>query len=249
MKGVILAAGKGTRLYPLTEVIPKVLLPVYDKPMIYYALEFLVAAGVKEVLVITSQSNDVLIRDALGSGEKFEVEIDYVIQKEVNGTGGAFKLAKNFISHDDSILIYGDNVLFGDQIDKVILDGLKNLKSGFSSIVTNKVRDARKYGVVGIDRKDIVASIEEKPNLPKSNMISTGIYFFTSDVVDRFDFIKLSVRGEYEITDVLNSYISEKRLKAVKLKSRLWFDAGDYDTLLSASQARKKIVNKKQKGL
>lgn len=236
MRGVILAAGKGTRLYPITKIIPKPLLPIYHKPAIYYSIDLLIKAGALEIALVVSEENIEFFKKQLGEGEDFGVHIRYYIQGDKRGTAGAYMAAQDFITGEDNILVFGDNVLFGKDIDAIVKEGIDNIKNGYSSLVIKDALDPENYGVVEID-STYIKSIEEKPSVPRSNFISTGIAFFPRDVTDKLRLINESPRGEYEMTDVHKQYIDEGRSKAITIGSNTyWYDIGSFDALLNASE-------------
>ncbi len=242
MKGVVLAAGKGTRLYPLTKCIPKVLLPVYDEPMIHFALDFMKRSKVDEVAIVISREDEVLMKKILDDGFDYGLEIEYFIQEEANGTAGALKAAASFIKNEDVLLYYGDNVLLGRDIDNLIEEGKANLEKGFASLLAYEVENPSSYGVLEIDAESKIVSLEEKPVVPKSSLIAPGIYFYPKDVVDKLEEIDLSPRGEYEMTDVNDLYLKESRLLAIKVPSTVvWYDTGNADVLLQAANDYKKM--------
>ncbi len=240
MKGIILAAGKGTRLYPLTKAVPKVLLPVYDRPMIYFALEFMKKADISEVVIVVSKENRNIIEEALGDGSEFGLSIEYIVQEYVNGTAGAVIETIDFIKDQDILLYYADNILLDGGMNSTIKKCLENVANGVATLLTMAVDNPEKYGVIEVDEKANIKSIEEKPEYPKSNLISTGIYFFPNDLTKKLDGLELSIRGEYEMTDVVKKYLNEGRLKASKLSDNtLWYDAGNFDSLLEAGNKLK----------
>lgn len=243
MKGVILAAGKGARLNPLTKTIPKVLLPIYDKPMIYYSIELLKQMEIKDVLIIVSSDNEKIIKEHLND-EDFGLKIEYCVQKEQNGSAKAFELSKYFVGTDDVVLIYGDNIFLTDNFD-FLKQGLENLKNGYSSLFVTEVLNPSKYGVVEMT-DGFVTNIYEKPNNPISSYISTGLYFYDCGIYDKIRLIDKSIRGEYELTDANKLYIKESKLKAVPLKDVSWYDAGTFDSLIEAALEVKDIMNRKE---
>lgn len=246
MKGVILVAGKGTRLYPITKVIPKGLLPIYDRPMIYFALDFMKSVDIEEVLVVVSSETEDIFRKSLGDGSEFGLKIDYRVQKEINGTGGALREVKDFFEGDSIVLYYGDNILLSKELNDIAKIGIGNLGMGKASMLALEVANPSNYGVIETDLDDNVVHLEEKPLQPKSNFVSTGIYFYPADIALKLNSISMSPRGEYEITDVNESYLEEGRLKAIKLsRETSWFDAGDVDALLEAGNTYKKFVSEK----
>lgn len=250
MKGVILAAGKGTRLYPLTKTIPKVLLPVYDKPMIYYSLDLIKAANIEEVMIVVSDENKDIIKTQLGTGEDFNLKISYAIQDpNYKGSAGAFSVAKEFIQNDDCLLIFGDNIFLSNNLENILSKGIENLSNGYSSMFALEVDDPWRFGVLEINNDDKIISIEEKPENPKSNLISVGLYIYDKSVTDKFDKISISPRGEYEMTDINKIYIENQNIKVVKMSKDeiTWFDAGTPESLLNASLAAKEIVSEEEK--
>lgn len=236
MKGVILAAGKGTRLMPLTKVIPKILLPIYDKPMIYYSLELLKELGVDDIMVVVSETNKDLVKAQLGTGEDFGVHIVYEVQKVQDGSGGAFKVTREFLNGEGCALLFADNIFIGRDFNKIKEKVQRNIKEGYSSIFAYTVDDPRRFGVLEVDEDGLVVSFEEKPEKPKSNLISTGFFFYDNSIFDKVDKIEMSPRGEYEMAEVNSMYLNEKKLKAIVMDGEVkWYDAGTYDALIDAS--------------
>ena len=236
MKGIILAGGSGTRLSPLTKGISKQLMPIYDKPMIYYPLSVLMMAGIREVLIISTPEDlsrfEVLLRDGSEIGMKFE----YISQPSPDGIAQAFILGKDFISNDDVCLILGDNVFYGHGMGQILASASSNLKENIATVFGSHVNDPERYGVVEFNKNGKAISIEEKPQKPKSNFAVTGLYFYPNDVVDIVQDIIPSNRGELEITSINQIYLGKERLN-VELMGRgyAWLDTGTHESLLEAS--------------
>ncbi len=234
MKGIILAGGAGTRLYPLTKSISKQIIPVYDKPMIYYPLSVLMLAGIREILIISTPEDIHLYEDLLGNGQQLGLNLNYQIQPSPDGLAQAFIIGENFIGDDTVCMILGDNIFYGHGFGKVLLDTAA-LEDG-AVVFGYYVTDPERYGVVDFDAKGKALTIEEKPKQPKSNYAVTGLYFYSNDVIDKAKSLKPSPRGELEITDLNRIYLEEERLK-VRIMGRgmAWLDTGTHESLLQAS--------------
>jgi len=237
MKGIILAGGTGARLYPLTKVVSKQLLPIYDKPMIYYPLSILMLSGIQEVLIISTQEDLPRFEQLLGDGDNIGMKFEYIAQPSPDGIAQAFILGKDFIGDDDVCLILGDNIYYGQGISAMLSNAVMNAKDKNTATVFGyHVQDPERYGVVDFDNNGKTLSIEEKPNKPKSNYVVTGLYFYPNDVVKKAAEIVPSDRGELEITTVNQMYLNEERL-TVELMGRgfAWLDTGTHESLLEAS--------------
>lgn len=236
MKGIILAAGKGTRLYPITKPVCKPLLPVYDKPMIYYPLELLMAAGIQNILIIVPPDDQEPFVNLLGDGSQFGIRITYLEQKVQRGIADAFLIGADFIGDDSVCLALGDNIFYGPAFRQKLRQAMKNTEG--ATIFGYYVSDPRPFGVVEIDGNNKAISIEEKPDKPKSNYIVPGLYFYDNKVLDIAKQIKPSARGELEITAVNNAYLTYGMLNVIKLGEEFsWFDAGNADSLYTAAGA------------
>ena len=233
MKGIILAGGSATRLFPLSKSISKQIMPVYDKPMIYYPLSTLMLAGIREVLIISTPRDLPMFQQLLGTGESLGMTFEYVIQEVPNGLAQAFVLGEKFINGEPACLILGDNIFYGQGFSKMLYQA-KNIEKG-ACVFGYYVKDPRAYGVVEFNESGTVISIEEKPQKPKSNYAVPGLYFYDNTVVERAKALKPSARGEYEITDLNRTYLEEGSLK-VELFGRgfAWLDTGNCDSLLEA---------------
>ena len=243
MKGIILAGGSATRLFPLSKAISKQIMPVYDKPMIYYPLSTLMLAGIKEVLIISTPRDLPMFKQLLGDGKSLGMRFEYKVQEKPNGLAQAFVLGEEFLAGDDACLILGDNMFYGQNFSSMLKKAAL-IKSG-AMVFGYYVRDPRAYGVVGFDENGNVTSLEEKPAQPKSNYAVPGLYFYDSTVCKRAKELKPSARGEYEITDLNKTYLQEGTLK-VELFGRgfAWLDTGNCDSLLEASNFVETIQNR-----
>lgn len=233
MKGIILAGGSGSRLYPLTDAISKQLLPVYDKPMIYYPLSTLMLFGIREILIISTPQDTPNIQRLLGNGSRIGLSLQYQIQNEPKGIAQAFTIGEQFIAQDDVCLILGDNIFYmGDQFSRLN----QEVKQNTGAIIFGyHVPDPERFGIVEFDQDHNVISLEEKPKHPKSNYAAVGLYFYKNDVVTKARNLRPSARGELEITDLNNLYLQEKRLRVCELKrGAAWLDAGTPDSLIDA---------------
>ena len=240
MKGIILAGGKATRLYPITKGVCKQLLPVYDKPMVYYPLSIQMLAGIKDILLISTPNDIPRFKELLGNGNDLGVNISYAIQEEPRGLADAFIVGADFIGDDSVCLVLGDNVFHGHDITSVLSEAASLKEGGY--VFGYYVKDPQRYGVITFDKDENVINIEEKPKTPKSSWAVTGLYFYDNDVVEIAKNLKPSARGEIEITDVNNEYLKRGKLK-VKLLSRgyAWLDMGTPDSLIDASMFIKTI--------
>ena len=237
MKGLILAGGSGTRLYPLTKGVSKQLIPIYDKPMIYYPLSILMLSGIQEVLIISTPEDLPRFEQLLGDGDNIGMKFEYIVQSSPDGIAQAFVLGKDFIDDDDACLILGDNIYYGQGISAMLSNAVMNAKDkNMATIFGYHVQDPERYGVVDFDNAGKALSIEEKPDKPKSNYVVTGLYFYPNDVVKKAAEIVPSDRGELEITTVNQMYLNEERL-TVELLGRgfAWLDTGTHESLLEAS--------------
>ncbi|MBF0308721.1 MAG: glucose-1-phosphate thymidylyltransferase RfbA [Magnetococcales bacterium] len=233
-KGIVLAGGSGTRLYPLTRGVSKQLMGIYDKPMIYYPLSVLMLAGIRDILVITTPEDASSFRRLLGDGSHFGVSLTYAVQERPEGIAQAFLLGRDFIAEEGVALVLGDNIFFGHQLPSLLRKAMKQTHG--ATVFGYQVKDPQRYGVVGFDRDGKVTSIEEKPDVPKSAFAVTGLYFYDRDVVDLAASLRPSPRGELEITDLNRLYLERGDLQVTLLgRGIAWLDTGTHDSLLQAS--------------
>ena len=238
MKGIILAGGSGTRLYPVTKVASKQLMPIYDKPMVYYPLSTLMLTGIRDILIISTPEDTPKYESLLGDGTQLGLNMSYKVQPSPDGLAQAFILGDTFIGNDDVCLILGDNVFYGGRLPERLKDSVQEVKSNQNAVVFGYfVNDPERYGVVEFDTDGNAVSIEEKPENPKSNYAVSGLYFYPNDVVQVAKNQKPSPRGELEITDVNKHYLEANRLKVEQMgRGYAWLDTGTHDSLLEASQ-------------
>ena len=247
MKGIILAGGSGTRLYPITEGISKQLVPVYDKPMIFYPLSVLMEAGIKDILIITTKEDQAGFKRLLRDGSQFGINLEYAIQPSPDGLAQAFIIGEDFIGKDACAMVLGDNIFHGSGLSKVLKNAVKNADIGKATIFGYKVKDPERFGIMEIEETDAgiyVKSVEEKPKEPKSDYAITGLYFYPKGVSAMAKEVKPSQRGELEITTLNDMYLKKGNLKACLLdEGYVWFDTGTFDSLIDASNMIRTIQN------
>ena len=243
IKGIILAGGTGTRLYPLTKITSKQLLPVYNKPMIFYPLSVLINTGIKDVMIITTKEDQENFKKLLGYGDEWGINIDYIIQKKPEGIAQSLIICEEWINNSSVALILGDNLFFGPDFNELIIDAIN--KNQGATIFCIESNTPERFGVIDFDEKSNILSIEEKPEKPKSNWIVTGLYIYDNNASSLADTLKKSTRGEYEITDLNMIYLNNSKLNVKKLDSTYsWLDTGTFDTLLEASNYVKNLEKK-----
>ena len=248
MKGIILAGGSGTRLYPITEGISKQLMPIYDKPMIYYPLSVLMLAGIKDILIITTPGDQAAFKKALKGGEDYGVNLSYVTQDSPDGLAQAFLLGEEFIGDDACAMILGDNIFYGNNFNNMLANACKNAEEGMATIFGYQVKDPERFGIMEIDKDNNVLSVEEKPEHPKSDYAITGLYFYPKGVSEKAKLVKPSARGELEITTLNDMYLQDGVLKAELLGDGFaWYDTGTFESELDAANWVRTIENNKDK--
>ena len=245
MKGIILAGGSGTRLYPLTRVTSKQLLPIYDKPMSYYPLSTLMLAGIKEILIISTPTDTPRFQELLGDGTNFGIQLSYAVQESPDGLAQAFLIGKEFIGNEPCAMVLGDNIFYGGWFRKNLKEAVTNAENGIATIFGYYVKDPERFGIVEFDKTLKVLSVEEKPENPKSNYCVTGLYFYPSGVSEMAAEVKPSARGELEITSLNNMYLHQDKLKVQILgRGFAWLDTGTMDSLMEASTFVQTVQNR-----
>lgn len=245
MKGIILAGGSGTRLYPLTKVTSKQLLPIYDKPMIYYPLTTLMLAGIRDILIISTPDDTPRFKELLGDGHHFGLNLSYAVQPKPEGLAQAFLIGEEFIGNDSVAMVLGDNIFYGGWFRKNLAEAVKNANEGYATIFGYYVKDPERFGIVEFDKDYNAISVEEKPKQPKSNYCITGLYFYDNSVVKLAHEVRPSARGELEITDLNRMYLEQQKLR-VQLLGRgfAWMDTGTMDSLMEASTFVQVVQNR-----
>lgn len=245
MKGIILAGGSGTRLYPLTKVTSKQLLPIYDKPMIYYPLSTLMLAGIRDILIISTPVDTPRFEELLGDGSHFGIKLSYAVQPSPDGLAQAFIIGKEFIGNESCAMVLGDNIFYGGWFRKNLSAAVQNANNGLATIFGYYVRDPERFGIVEFDKDRNVLSVEEKPKNPKSNYCITGLYFYPAGVAQMAEMVVPSARGELEITTLNDMYLKQGRLKAQVLgRGFAWLDTGTMDSLMEAASFVQTVQNR-----
>ncbi len=245
MKGIVLAGGSGTRLYPLTKVTSKQLLPIYDKPMIYYPLSTLMLAGIRDILIISTPTDTARFKELLGDGSNFGINLSYAIQESPDGLAQAFLIGEEFIGDDTCAMVLGDNIFYGSGFRQNLKDAVANAKNGHATIFGYYVKNPYAFGIVEFDKEGNVVSVEEKPENPKSNYCITGLYFYDNRVVKMAKQVKPSKRGELEITDLNRLYLEDNSLKVQILgRGFAWLDTGTMDSLMEAASFVQTVQNR-----
>lgn len=245
MKGIILAGGSGTRLYPLTRVTSKQLLPIYDKPMIYYPLSTLMLAGIKDILIISTPTDTSRFEELLGDGNHFGIQLSYAVQPSPDGLAQAFLIGEEFIGNDPCAMILGDNIFYGGYFRRNLAEAVKSAEGGCATIFGYYVKDPSRFGIVEFDKDRKVLSVEEKPKNPKSNYCITGLYFYPRGVAAKAHEVTPSARGELEITDLNRLYLEDEKLKVQILgRGFAWMDTGTMDSLMEASTFVQTVQNR-----
>ena len=243
-KGIILAGGSGTRLYPITRGISKQLVPVYDKPMIYYSLSTLMLAGIRDILIITTREDQDNFKKLLGDGSNFGINLEYAIQEKPNGLAEAFIIGEDFIGDKPCAMVLGDNIFYGSGLKNELVQASINSNNGYATIFGYEVKDPERFGIMELDDNNNVLSVEEKPSNPKSDFAITGLYFYPKGVSSYAKTLKPSARNEIEITSLNDIYLKQKKLKARLLNEGYsWFDTGTFDSLLEASNMVQAVEN------
>ena len=248
MKGIILAGGSGTRLYPATKGISKQILMVYDKPMVYYPLSVLMQAGVRDILLITTPEDQASFKRLLGDGNDLGVHISYAVQPSPDGLAQAFVIGEEFIQNEPCAMVLGDNIFYGNGLEEILKRAAQNAYNGYATIFGYQVKDPERFGIMEIDEQHNVLSVEEKPEFPKSDFAITGLYFYPTGVSEKAKNVKPSARGELEITTLNDMYLQEQKLKACVMgEGYTWFDTGTHDSMIDAACMIRSIQENKDR--